>query len=46
MHTVMDLLENGDLCPAVLLIALLVFIGDRMVAERPSLRLWGLRLAA
>ena len=46
MITVLDHLESGDLCSAVLLAALLSFVGQKMVEARPSLRLWGIRLAA
>jgi hypothetical protein len=45
MRTVLDLLENGDPCSAVLLIALLAFLGAKVVASHPSLRSWGFRTA-
>lgn len=46
MHDIIDALNHADFCSAILLIALLTFVGQRMVAGENNLQCWGLRLAA
>jgi hypothetical protein len=42
----LDILDQGDCCHLLLLIGVLYLVGRHMVAQRPRLIAWGLRLGA
>ena len=45
MTHISNLIEQSDYCPLILLIAILCFIGSKVVETRPGLRTWGVRIA-
>lgn len=45
-RTLLGFVEGADPCFVCLVVAVLVFLGSRMVAGQPAIQGWGLRLAA
>jgi hypothetical protein len=45
MNTVLSILNTGDACSLIALLVILVFVGGKMVEERPDLFRWGLRFS-
>jgi len=46
MDILLNILNEGDACSLLCLIAILAFIGSRMVEAKPATRQWGWRFAA
>ena len=45
IKTLLDMIDRGDVCSLLILIAILACVGGKMVASRPDLKCWGTRLA-
>jgi hypothetical protein len=46
MDSVLRIIENADVCATPVLILILAAVGSKMVSTQPTLRQWGVRLAA
>jgi len=46
MNHISNLIDQGDYCPLIAVIAILYFIGFKMVHSQPVLHKWGVRTAA